>query len=63
MSFSVLLAGRFFAQRQISATLFEGRVKFKRSGAGAALDEEEEAREEKARLEKFREFLEKDEAK
>jgi len=52
--------GRFFAQRQISASLFEGRVRFKRSGAGAALDDEEEAREEKARLEKFREYLEKE---
>ncbi|KAL7416426.1 hypothetical protein BDY24DRAFT_379710 [Mrakia frigida] len=54
--------GRFFAQRQISASLFEGRVRFKRSGAGAALDEEEEEREEKARLEKFREYLEKEDA-
>jgi hypothetical protein len=53
---------RFFAQRQISASLFEGRLKFKKSGAGTgAGDEEEEAQEEKARLEKFREYLEKEE--
>ena len=55
------VADRFFAQRQISASLFEGRLKFKKSGGGAPGDEEAEAKEEKARLEKFREYLEKEE--
>lgn len=52
---------RFFAQREILAYLHDNKTKFKRSGHGVGVDEEDEEREETARLEKFREYLEKEE--
>ncbi|CDZ97859.1 Transcription elongation factor TAT-SF1 [Phaffia rhodozyma] len=57
--------GRYFAQRRIEASLHDGRSKFRRSGTGAGgeiMDEEETEKEEKARLEKFREYLEQEES-
>jgi HIV Tat-specific factor 1 len=46
--------GRFFAGRQVIATLFDGKAKFKKSG-GDEVDEDE-----KKRLDAFANWLEKD---
>lgn len=53
------LPDRYFAQRRIEAFLHDNRTKYRRSGVdGPGVEDEEElAKEEKARLEKFEEFL------
>lgn len=53
--------GRFFDGRQVQATLFDGKAKFRRSGVGAdGADEEGTAEEEKKRLDAFAKWLEED---
>lgn len=57
------LAGRFFGGRTVIATLHDGKLRYKRSGGGGGdpdLDDDEREKEEERRLEKYREFLEKD---
>lgn len=46
---------RFFGGRQISAEIFDGKAKYKKSG-GAQTEEEDEA--EKQRLERYAKWLE-----
>jgi HIV Tat-specific factor 1 len=48
--------GRFFDGRRIEATLFSGKQRFKRSGAGDEV-EEEGAEAEKKRLDDFAQWL------
>jgi HIV Tat-specific factor 1 len=48
--------GRFFAGRRIEATLFSGKQRFKRSGAGDEI-EEEGVEAEKKRLDDFAQWL------
>lgn len=58
-----VLAGRFFAGKTVTATLHDGKLRYKRSGGGGGdpdLDDDEREKEEERRLEKYREFLEKD---
>lgn len=49
---------RYFAGRQISAEIYDGKTKYQKSGTkGPGLDEEEEEAE-KARLERYAKWLE-----
>ncbi|KAI9472928.1 hypothetical protein BDB00DRAFT_216080 [Zychaea mexicana] len=54
----LLMNNRYFAGRQISAEIYDGKERYEKSGARGAAGDEEEDEAEKARLERYAKWLE-----